>query len=535
MAKTRFKGKKTTSGVAPRKRLNQLLTDGDVLAKRVKRVSLDGDEGACVEASKSSDALEDKDDPDAAFCNRCDDGGTTVVECDKCDRVHCRNCVAYEISDQQLGEVYYLCFQCHIEEERGGPARPYMGLYERAVDVDGNVTRGKPLRSAFLRITGLPSAIPSQRVVTTPLAIIHLQLSTCFTTSTEFVSSIITPYFERDKLKGRILVKEVRFNLGSPQGKGAYTSAIKGLVKALKALKLSPKGRPRALIIVSTHSDANRGDLFVEPKGSYDHPDFFTAIFPQDLRDAVATFDCTYLFMVCGAFVSIPRSLDSLKKVVYEQRLENVITFTAPQLQPDLVKPFLLQLMLQKFVRGYLLSKILPRILSEIEPRFGRHTGVIHLGYITGQEGKGWEHSVPVTKYLWHSGTIQPWGNPIPDQCPECGCLRRWNFGKPDLTVVKTITVRCMGNKRGQEAEAEGSPSLPPASAVEMAVGRDRGQTRRNEREEMQLQAAALDRDDTDDDLTPCKHTIVCDPPAGFKWVKSVSVQVEGKWMALKA
>ncbi|TFY61298.1 hypothetical protein EVG20_g7113 [Dentipellis fragilis] len=511
MARTIQKPKKSTSAVAPRKHLREW-EDDSALVKKVKQVSLS--DGEVTGRFEIPDA---KDDPDADYCNRCDDGGATLVECDNCKRVHCSDCVNFSLSDAELANIFYFCFQCHMEEERGQLARPYVGLYERTVDIHGNATRGKPLRSTPLRLIGQPSLIASQRTVTAPLVIIHLHLSTCFTTSTEFISSIVTPYFKHHKLKRRIVVRDINFNLGSNAGKKAYATAIKGLLKALKAIEVYPKGKTRALVVVSTHSDENRGDLFAEPEASLCHADSFR----------------------------------ELKRMIHEYRFANVLTFTAPRLQPCHVKPFLLQLMEKHFIQGYPLTDLLPSILQEIPPKFGRHTGIIHLRYSSpaplrvpepGSEPDNSASPIPdqpgellvlATKYQWHSGTIQPWGVYIPDQCPACLCLRKWDFGKPNLNTIQPITVRCRGRKELQAAESFAKPD--PAQLQNMAVkkskGRDRGKARRKNREKLQCQVADAEAEDSK--LVPCTYAVICDPPAaGFKWVKPVSDHVQGKWMS---
>ncbi|KAA1471030.1 hypothetical protein DENSPDRAFT_836973 [Dentipellis sp. KUC8613] len=558
MARTTAKPKKTTSGVAPRKRLGEWTEDSAGLAKKVKPVCLDDGEVA----TDNSGPPAPKDDPDADYCNRCDDGGVTLIECDRCKRVHCRDCVKFDLSDERLATVYYFCFQCHIEEERGRQPKPYVGLYEREVDAHGQTIRGKPLQSTSARLMGQPALIASQRVVTAPLVIVHLHLSTCFTTSTDFISSIITPYFKHDKLKRRIVVRDINFNLGNSTGRKAYAGCIKGLVKALKNMEAYPQAKTRALVMVSTHSDENRGDLFREPAGSLCHADFFASVFPPTLLDALATFDTTHLFMVCGAFVSIPQSLSELKRMIHQYNFANVLTFTAPRLQPDHVKPFLLQLMQKHFIHGYPLANVLPSILSEIPPKFGRHTGIIHLQYggpnlpcvaepgnelprlagsIADQDPsrEPWELSVLATKYQWHSGSIQPWGVYIPDQCPACLCLRQWDFGKPNLNAIQPITIVCRGRK--EQRAAESSPEVdavqPQDAGIKMSKHRDRGRAKREAREKLQHRATDADeRVPENSNLVPCTNVIVCEPPAaGFKWVKPVSDHVQGKWMMMDA
>ncbi|KAA1480175.1 hypothetical protein DENSPDRAFT_855737, partial [Dentipellis sp. KUC8613] len=295
MARTRHSFKKGASGTAPRKRALECPENDSVSAKKTK-----GKDKSPLASS------ENRAKPEAVFCNRCDDGGVTLVECDRCERVHCANCISFDVSEEELEEVYYLCYQCHIEDDRAREPEPYMGLYERKLKPDGTAFPGDPLRSKFLPIRQLPSGVPSQRVVTAPLAIIHLHLSTCVTTSTEFCSSIVKPYFYGDILKRRLLIKEIQFDFGTTKEKKEYEKAVTTLIKQLNNLAptFHPKGniRPsvagkRALIMISTHSEDDRGDLFVEPEGSHSHEDFFSGVLPARLLAALANFEITLFFM----------------------------------------------------------------------------------------------------------------------------------------------------------------------------------------------------------------------------------------------
>ncbi|KAA1475911.1 hypothetical protein DENSPDRAFT_853317 [Dentipellis sp. KUC8613] len=467
-----------------------------------------------------------------------------LVECDRCGRIHCANCIAFDVSEVALVDTYYLCYQCHIEDDRAREPEPYMGLYERKLKPDGTAFPGDPLLSKFLPIRQLPSGVPSQRVVTAPLAIIHLHLSTCVTSSTEFCSSIVKPYFYGDILKRRLLIKEIQFDFGTTKETKEYEKAVTTLIKQLNNLATNAhnKGdvRPsvagkRALIMISTHSEEDRGDLFVEPEGSHSHEDFFNGVLPARLLSALANFEITLFFMVCGSFVSVPRSLSDLKTVIAKYQFSNVLTFTAPNLQPDLVKPFLLEFMDHVFIRGRPIGNILPRILSEIKPLFGRHTGIIHLG-IKGDAASGKlddKLQLPVfaTKYLWHSPTIRPWGVFIPEQCPKCGCLWWWNFGDPSPDSINPIVVKCGGRKKlpaGTGTQPDPSSELAQQTSKK---GRDRGRARREKREELKRQQPlqqVLFKD--------CDYKMECLPPVGgFKWVKPVSSHAGGKWMVIDA
>ncbi|TFY53528.1 hypothetical protein EVG20_g10074, partial [Dentipellis fragilis] len=439
MTRTIASAPKATSSSAPRKRLLDLLSSPISSAKRhqnepeERRVPVSR---RLVTGLPWTETGERPPVPD--FCFICLNGGKTLVECDSCSATYCTACIDFKLTAKEFNIVFYFCHSCHeLEEQKAkGKPKPYVGIYHQAYNEEGRLVRGPPFRrGAFLRIIGLPSGVPTRRIVATPLAIIHLHLSSCLTTSTDFCSSIVNPYFQSKQLAGLLSIHDIEFNLSAKDGLQAYSAAILQVADALKKLGPTIEGR-RALIMISTHSDEERGDLFLENNGAYTHQDFFNTIIPPAFAGALAGFDATFLFLVCGAFVSVPQSLIDLRGMI--------ANLTLP-------KPFLLHLLLQRFIHGYDLSQAIERILSESPHDFRRHTGVIHLGYNKNLGNNTSASSVFTTHYMWHSHTIMPWGIQIPLQCPECMCIRQWDFPRRIPDVKENVVVKCKGWIWGDE------------------------------------------------------------------------------------
>ncbi|TFY51096.1 hypothetical protein EVG20_g11167, partial [Dentipellis fragilis] len=448
MTRTIASAPKATSSSAPHKRLLDLLSSPTSSAKRHHNVP----EERCVPVSRRlvtglpwTETGERPPVPD--FCFICLNGGKVLVECDSCSATYCTACIDFNLTAKEFKSIYYFCHSCHeLEEQKArSKPKPYIGIYQQAYDEEGRLVRGPPFRRrVFLCIIGLPSGVPTRHIVATPLAIIHLHLSSCVTTSTDFCSSIVNPYFQSKQLAGLLSIHDVEFNLSAKDGLQVYSAAILQVADTLKKLGPTIEGRC-ALIMISTHSDEERGDLFLENNGAYTHKDFFSTILPPAFADALKGFDATFLFFVCGAFVSVPQSLIDLRGMIAIYQLANVITFTSRLLQPDLVKPFLLHLLLQRFVHGYDLSQAIERILSQSPHDFQRHTGVIHLGYNENLGKNTSASSVFTTHYMWHSHTIMPWGIQIPLQCPKCMCIRQWDFPRRIPDVKEKVVVKCKG------------------------------------------------------------------------------------------
>ncbi|TFY51638.1 hypothetical protein EVG20_g10909 [Dentipellis fragilis] len=523
MARTTQSAPKSTSSSAPRKHALDLSSSPNI-AKRRQNSPDSGDnvpKARQLAIGLPWSATEEQS-PASDFCHICINGGRLLVECDSCGCTYCSVCIEFKLTANKFENVYFFCHGCHeIEERKGkGKPRPYVGLYKKAYDEEGRLVRGPPLRPGkSLRIVGLPAGVPTRRVVATPLALIHLHLSSCVTTSTDFCSSIVKPYFQSKQLTGMLSIHDVEFDLSVEGGYQTYQAAIQQVADSLKNLAPMVQGR-RALIMVSTHSDENRGDLFLASDGAYSHQDFFSTILPPAFAEALAGFETTFMFMVCGAFVSIPQSLIDLKGMIAKYRLANVITFTSRLLQPDLVKPFLLHLLLQKYVHGYRLSKTILRILSEAPHDFRRHTGIIHLGYSGNLDNDPSTPSVFATHYMWHSHTIMPWGVQIPVQCPECMCIRPWKFPSHVPGMNQNVVVKCKGWV-GIEEDSEVGPS-----GVSGEVTKKRGRRK----------AKAATSEDQEGESHPpprrCTYTITCNPPSRpFSFVPLPAPHVEGRWI----
>ncbi|KAA1475660.1 hypothetical protein DENSPDRAFT_883730 [Dentipellis sp. KUC8613] len=462
------------------------------------------------------------------FCFICFNGCKILVACDSCSATFCTTCIDFKLTAKQFENIYYFCHRCHELEEQKARSRPrpYIGLYEKAHDNEGKLVRGAPFRrKAFLRIVGLPSGVTTRRIVAKPLAIVHLHLSSCVTTSTDFCSSIVNPFFQSKELSGLLSIHDIEFNMSTKGGLQAYRAAILRVTDVLKGLGPAIEGR-RALIMISTHSDEERGDLFLENNGAYTHQDFFSAIIPPAFAAALAAFDTTFLFLVCGAFVNVPQSLIDLRGMIAKYRFANVITFTSRLLQPDLVKPFLLHLLQQRFIYGYDLPRAIERILSESPHEFRRHTGVVHLGYNKDLDQNSSTSPVFATHYMWHSHTIMPWGTLIPIQCPKCFCIRQWEFPRSIPDINEDIVVKCKGWVWIDDEVTNKSKGKSKSKKKSKKKSKGRGKT------EIAVLQEQLEEEANDQPSRPCTYTIKCSPPSRpFHFVSLPPPHVQGRWI----
>jgi len=73
-------------------------------------------------------------------------------------------------------------------------------------------------------------------------------------------------------------------------------------------------------------------------------------------------------------------------------------------------------------IHGFIFTVALEHVLKE-STTLGMHTGIVH--FFLGNSGDG-KSVFQVTKYVWMHQDCQPWGQPLPIQCPECGAHQKW-------------------------------------------------------------------------------------------------------------
>ena len=82
-------------------------------------------------------------------------------------------------------------------------------------------------------------------------------------------------------------------------------------------------------------------------------------------------------------------------------------------------------------------------------PLLGMHTGVVHLAWSQSDNEvvllKG-------CKYVWTHRDRQPWGQPLPIQCPQCGTVQKWSsiYLNDGSYKFECTYIKCgdRGNKR---------------------------------------------------------------------------------------
>lgn len=110
---------------------------------------------------------------------------------------------------------------------------------------------------------------------------------------------------------------------------------------------------------------------------------------------------------------------------------------------PPLLSSYLIDMAQRVIVEGFQLSKFAANLL-ESAPIVGRHTSIIYLSAT--------KDGVVAQEFVWGNPNVQPFGQELSPQCPDCSAVRSW--GKPNVTGTneRLLTFKCRGsNHRGEK------------------------------------------------------------------------------------
>ncbi|KAI6018873.1 hypothetical protein EDC04DRAFT_2902068 [Pisolithus marmoratus] len=228
MARTKQTARKVTGGHAARINLH-------VLQKKRGKAKL--------AAQKPSPKLQAMTN---SLCVMCRDGGDVWI-CDEeeCGRVVCYRClVVPEDSMEKVrgSDVKFRCVTCHWQKTKGNP-QPYFAFYSKGETI---------LSDPPLLLGGFQHSITSQ-VASLPAALVHLHLEALEVghSQVKMLHSFLENYFP----KGGYKFSQLGFDLATPESMEVYEKAASNLAQSL-----SPYSR--VVLIITTHSDEERGDLF---------------------------------------------------------------------------------------------------------------------------------------------------------------------------------------------------------------------------------------------------------------------------------
>ncbi|KAI6017496.1 hypothetical protein EDC04DRAFT_2608042 [Pisolithus marmoratus] len=383
MARTKQTARKVTGGSAPRVNLQ-------VLQKKKAKAKAASNEPSFKKPANIN-----------SFCVMCRDGGDMWVK---------------------KPDVKFICVTCHWQKNKNDP-KPYFGFYSKK----------KPVLSTPPIIPGGFQYAMTSQVAPLPTALVHLYLEGIHQDighpQVAMLHSFLQAYFP----EGDYNFSQLPFNLGTPESMEAYEKEASHLANTLGAYS-------KVVLFLTTHSDEDRGDLFIgyinnKPVASKTLE--FLQLLLSPLSKVVDGADI--IFYVCGSMVTNPQSFNGVKEVAQQSSL---LLFDAEHLQLACTVPYLQSLLDNTTIQGFPVSSAARVALNDCG-MLGRHSNIILVMWQ--------EEALVVEKFLWTDKHLKPWGHLLPVQCPQ------WVGGSAE----KTISFECKYSNCGKDMGA-GEVSLPP-------------------------------------------------------------------------
>ncbi|KAI6017078.1 hypothetical protein EDC04DRAFT_2608179 [Pisolithus marmoratus] len=323
-------------------------------------------------------------------------------------------------------DVKFICVTCHWQKNKNDP-KPYFK---------------KPVLSTPPIIPGGFQYAMTSQVAPLPTALVHLYLEGIHQDighpQVAMLHSFLQAYFP----EGDYNFSQLPFNLGTPESMEAYEKEASHLANTLCAYS-------KVVLFLTTHSDEDRGDLFIgyinnKPVASKTLE--FLQLLLSPLSKVVDGADI--IFYVCGSVVTNPQSFNGVKEVAQHFTPRTMLLFDAEHLQLACTVPYLQSLLDNTIIQGFPVSSAARVALNDCG-MLGRHSNIILVMWQ--------EEALVVEKFLWTDKHLKPWGHLLPVQCPQCGTIQKWVGGSAE----KTISFECKYSNCGKTIGA-GEVSLPP-------------------------------------------------------------------------
>lgn len=146
--------------------------------------------------------------------------------------------------------------------------------------------------------------------------------------------------------------------------------------------------------------------------------------------------------------------------------LANLFAFNAHSFHPIYAATFLLNFFQHIIIEGRTFDSAVGQLLNT--SALSRHTGIVRY----------WRDKLGVKKceLRWAHSRTQPWGTPVPYQCPSCRCIQAWDQKKIQVasSQLRDVSMRCSykgGQKACEECLSFQKPNEEPFKAVKLSEG----------------------------------------------------------------
>ena len=117
----------------------------------------------------------------------------------------------------------------------------------------------------------------------------------------------------------------------------------------------------------------------------------------------------------------------------------DLVAFTAPQLQASLTSSFFVDFAQRVLVEGFSLEKSFSTMLAATsQSNLARHTNVVHIHATPGNS------DLDGQDFIFSHPKLRPWGNRLPPSCPRCKSPRSWSS---PVCQDKAIVFLCNRDK----------------------------------------------------------------------------------------
>ncbi|RPD67677.1 hypothetical protein L226DRAFT_577046, partial [Lentinus tigrinus ALCF2SS1-7] len=369
-----------------------------------KRLKLHGPRGAFVITEDTHDQ----------FCHLCHNGGDLLV-CDECPRVACKAHFpeVLNLTAEALDDLYFRCLACHFHRapqgKDEGKRKPYSGLYRKH---EGALV---PFRDEPLRVVAPAHRPPQSRVNTAPIVIVHIRLAEFADAGSpaRAMHTVLDPYYRTTRPEKLVYI-DAPYSFDTAEDASEFR---KGLNKELSVLTKLPGAR--VMVFIFTHSEETSGDLFWKTGESSDSlEEWWGNVIPDRLMKAGANHEVNLAMLACGSLVQSTTQRDKLKHLAERMQVKRVIAFGASAVQACFTGSFFMSFATSVLIEGVVLDNTHLARLLDTSTLLARHTSVL----IFARQRAGDDH-LQVKEYTWSHKCIQPWGQVLPMQCPECGSI----------------------------------------------------------------------------------------------------------------
>ncbi|KAG1838178.1 hypothetical protein F4604DRAFT_1691915 [Suillus subluteus] len=319
--------------------------------------------------------------------------------------------------------THNICPGCHEVRDRDagkGVTTPYFGFED---------AQGKAVLATPAAIHGHIELTSRSEVCTLPILILNFVL--------DGVDAIGSPARTmRDGLHSYVTADyyEIVFDVGTTPKFNRHAKAMAKLSQ-----EIGPRQFARVEVFVHSHSDTNRGDLWVgfetsKIKGKHGEPvaysldNFFTAVFPSSIAGYLK--GSTLWMLVCGHMLREIGAFNDFKACVRRHGVQHAFAFGAERFYACIISPFIFAYVERVLVEGFEVEDTIEDLLKAA-PRLGMHTSITHVRVTNtfcrrpptvSEYNKGVmridnKAAMIVTTYKFFQETQRPWGNPLPYQC----------------------------------------------------------------------------------------------------------------------